>query len=480
MSLRTRTYLLFALAVTAGICAVVYWLRADMLPRYMEAQEDILADTAHVLATQIAATALVRREGDVTPSAALLADSLAPMHDRALQARISSLLKTDIGLRVYVTDRRGIVVFDSDNGRDYGEDYSEWRDVHRALQDEYGARTTQGDSLYPEGSAIYVAAPVYHQGAVVGAVGVGKSTRNAERFIVSAVERLVLTAAAVLVVALLLGAVLYHWLSQPLERLHSYAVALRSGRRQPPPKLGKDEVGRIGTAMTELRDALDGKQYIEQYVQSLAHELKSPTAAITGAAELLDADMPPADRERFIANIHSEAGRLEAIVRRVLELATLENQRGLQQSTPIALDALIADCIEAERPRAEARGVTLQRAGTESLIVEGDRFLLQQALSNLLANAVDFSPEGSAVTVSAQAEAGAVVVTVRDEGPGIPEYARERVFERFYSLPRADGRKSTGLGLAFVAEIADLHGGGVVLENLAEGGARAALRLPSG
>lgn len=480
MSLRGRTFLLFALAVIAGAVAVVVWLRADLLPRYMEAQEDILADTAHALATQLAATALVRRESGAVPSAALLADGFAPLHGTALRARISGLVKTDFGLRIYVTDAAGRVVYDSENGRDVGVDYSTWRDVNRALAGDYGARTTQGDFLHPDGATMYVAVPIRHRGAVVGAVGVGKSTRNAERFIVSAVERLALAAGGVLIVALLLGALLYDWLSRPLERLHAYAVSLRSGRRQTPPRLGKDEVGRIGTAMTELRDALDGKQYVEQYVQSLAHELKTPTAAITGAAELLEADMPEGDRARFIANMRNEAERLDTIVRRVLELATLENRRDLRAAESLSVDALIADSVDGAGAQAAARGVVIAIDGATGLTVRGERFLLQRAVSNLLANALDFAPPGSCVHVAACARDGGVAIVVRDQGPGVPEYARERVFDRFYSLPRADGRKSTGLGLAFVAEIAELHGGSVRLMPADGGGTVAELCVPGG
>lgn len=477
MSLRARFFLIFALAVTAGIVAVAVWLRADMLPRYMEAQEDTIADTAHVLATQVAANALVRHGGEIVASPALLADTFAPMHTRSVRARISSLLKTDIGLRIYVTDRRGVVIYDSEGGRDVGADYSRWRDVYHALRDEYGARTTKGDFLYPEGHSMYVSVPIYHGDRIVGALGVGKSTRNAERFIVAAVERLALISAGVLLTALLLGAMLHRWLSRPLERLHAYAVALRSGRREATPRLGNDDVGRIGDAMTELRDALDGKQYVEQYVQSLAHELKSPTAAIAGAAELLDEHMPASDRARFVHNIRRESQRVNDIVRRVLELASLEAQQGLKTIEAVSVSAVIEAAIAEQSVQAEARQVRVLVENDASLTVRGDSFLLHRALSNLLANAIDFSPEGAAVTVAARQQGQRVYITIRDHGPGIPGYARDRIFERFYSLPRTDGRKSTGLGLAFVAEIMALHGGSVVLDGDAQG-TTATVELP--
>jgi len=123
-------------------------------------------------------------------------------------------------------------------------------------------------------------------------------------------------------------------------------------------------------------------------------------------------------------------------------------------------------------------GVEL-RLGCASVAVRGDRQLLQEALANLVQNALEFSPRGSVVTLGVHAEDGQACVTVADGGPGVPEYALARVFERFYSLERpSSGRKSTGLGLSLVREIMHLHGGAVSLENRQEGGALATLRLP--
>jgi two-component system sensor histidine kinase CreC len=115
----------------------------------------------------------------------------------------------------------------------------------------------------------------------------------------------------------------------------------------------------------------------------------------------------------------------------------------------------------------------------DDLFVRGDPFLLHLALSNLVQNAIDFSPPGASVTVTGAREADQAVVRIADAGPGIPEFARERVFEKFFSLERpGTGKKSTGLGLNFVKEIAALHHGQVVLDNRREGGLCAVLSFP--
>jgi two-component system sensor histidine kinase CreC len=110
--------------------------------------------------------------------------------------------------------------------------------------------------------------------------------------------------------------------------------------------------------------------------------------------------------------------------------------------------------------------------------VRGDPLLLRQALGNLLDNAISFAPAHSALRLEAQREGDQVTIHVIDSGAGIPDYAAQRVFERFYSLPRPDGTRSTGLGLPFVREVAALHGGSAYVANGAGGGCRATLRLP--
>jgi len=115
----------------------------------------------------------------------------------------------------------------------------------------------------------------------------------------------------------------------------------------------------------------------------------------------------------------------------------------------------------------------------EPLLASGDAFLLQRAISNLLRNAIDFAPEHSTVEIAAREAGRQVELTVHDYGPGLPPFAQRRVFEKFFSTARPDsGKKGTGLGLAFVREVAALHGGSARLENHPEGGAVATLLLP--
>jgi two-component system sensor histidine kinase CreC len=149
----------------------------------------------------------------------------------------------------------------------------------------------------------------------------------------------------------------------------------------------------------------------------------------------------------------------------------------------VAIAPLVAEVAAAAGPSAMARGLRIEvgDAGAVSALVDGDAFLLQRAVANLVDNALDFSPPGGTVRIDVVAHARSCDVVVRDSGPGIPEYAESKVFEKFYSLPRpATAKKSTGLGLSFVKEIAELHRGRVTLKNGLDGGAVAALSLPLG
>ena len=148
---------------------------------------------------------------------------------------------------------------------------------------------------------------------------------------------------------------------------------------------------------------------------------------------------------------------------------------------PVALLPLLDELAHASHGVATQRGCRITVAASEDVTVEADPFLLRRAVSNLLDNALDFSPEGGHIELGLQVQGRWAQITVRDQGPGIPGYAQDKVFEKFYSLARPHTKKkSTGLGLSFVKEIASLHRGRIELGNRPESegtGAAAALWL---
>ena len=144
------------------------------------------------------------------------------------------------------------------------------------------------------------------------------------------------------------------------------------------------------------------------------------------------------------------------------------------------MNAIVAEALSAMSPLLERRGVRIERTGTGDAAFIGERFLVRQAVENILNNAVEFTPRGGVISVRISAGGDDhIELTVEDSGAGIPSYAEDRIFERFYSLKRPDtGKKSSGLGLSLVQEIMNLHGGTVTVRNRATGGAMAMLRFP--
>ncbi|MGV3571868.1 MAG: two-component system sensor histidine kinase CreC [Ramlibacter sp.] len=471
-SKRTRILLGILLVYVAGSAFLLYRVLADLDPRYRESAEESMVETAYLVAT------LVEQE---VRDGAIATERLRPLFDalyaKRFEARIYGVTKQKVELRVYVTDARGRVLFDS-TGRAAGADFSRWNDVVLALRGHYGARSTEGDD--PGGSVMYVAAPVRAGGAIVGAVSVGKPASSFRQFVAEARRKTILVGVFSAVGVLVLAAIVSLWLVRPFGLVTEYVRYVRTERRLNLRGLWRRGAGALRAAYQEMGDALAGRSYVADYVQTLTHELKSPLSAIRGAAELLeDPRMPAAERARFLANISRETARIQQVVDRMLELTALESRRALGTLAPVPLRPLLEELVAGAAPAAALRQVAVVLEPGDDAVVEGDAFLLRQAVSNLLENAVDFSPDGGEVRVALESSRRQAVVRVRDAGPGIPPYAQAKVFEKFYSLPRPHtGKKSTGLGLSFVQRIAALHRGGIALANHAEGGAVATLSLP--
>jgi two-component system sensor histidine kinase CreC len=182
--------------------------------------------------------------------------------------------------------------------------------------------------------------------------------------------------------------------------------------------------------------------------------MKSPLAAIRAASEILHDEPPAEDRARFLANIDSQSARLSAMIDKVLALAAVEYRQSLDRLEQVDLPAMLARLAADLAPRLERGQLRLEVQADANLRIAGNAFLLEQAVSNLLDNAIEFSPAGSSIELCARQAEGLLRIEVRDRGPGVPDFALSRVFDRFYSLPRPEGSRSSGIGLSFVREVA--------------------------
>ncbi len=477
MSKRNRIFIGILLAYVVGAGLLMYRQLIEIDPRYRESAEESLVETAQLLAAVVE---------QVSADGALQTEGLKPLfqsvYARRFKADIFGFEKTRVELRLTVVDRSGRVVFDSTN-RHVGEDHSKWNDIRLTLQGRYGARTTADTDGDPHTSVMFVAAPIRDRASdqIIGAVSVGKPVQSFGQFVEAARRKTLLVGVMSVAAVLLLALIVSVWLVRPFGLIADYVAYVRAQHSFDLPRLGRRALGALGAAYDEMRDALAGRNYVADYVQTLTHEVKSPLAAIRGAAELLQEPMADADRARFAANISRETERIQEVVDRMMELTALESRRRLAATAPVALLPLLRDLVASLQPVCAARGVRVELAGaaTADAHVEGDAFLLRRALANLIDNAIDFSPAGGVVTLSLVVHRRSVDICVRDHGPGIPDYAEGKVFEKFYSLARPrTQKKSTGLGLSFVKEIAELHRGRATLGNAADGGALAVLSLP--
>jgi signal transduction histidine kinase len=261
------------------------------------------------------------------------------------------------------------------------------------------------------------------------------------------------------------------------------------------PETGGDEVSSLARSVNEMAAQLEQRTHAldqsnrtrRQLLADVSHELTTPLAAIRGYIETLTmADVPLTDaaRQRYLRIVNDETERLEHIVGDLLDLARLEGGGGAWRTERVAVAQLLERALHRHEPALREKGVslrTVQESGVET--VTGDPNRLEQALQNLVANAIRHTPAGGVVTVQAAAAKKGIVLSVEDTGPGIAPEHLPRVFDRFYkvdaSRSAAGPDSGSGLGLSIVRAIVARHGGTVSATNVPGGGARFEILLPA-
>jgi two-component system, OmpR family, sensor histidine kinase ChvG len=360
-------------------------------------------------------------------------------------------------------------------------------EVKAALAGRYGAATrpTSGQRSVTLYSAIPVRDPA---GEVTGAVLVSQSTLRLRGALVDVrlgVFRVFLVS---VLAAVVLSLVVATTIARPLRRLADEARALvdRRGRL-----LGsfrsstrEDEIGDLARALEELTRRLAAHlRFIESFAADVSHEFKNPLAGIRGATELLSEVEDPADRARFLALVEREVARMERLLAGVRDITGIDAHLPAEPAPSVDLGALLAEVVESFRLRSGEGGprLALTTAG-EPAVVRASPERLAQLVGNVLDNALSFSPPGGTVTIDLAREGTFARLRVADQGPGIPEAHRERIFDRFFSWRPAGGKdEHSGLGLAIARAIAEGYGGSIAAVAASAspgGGARFEIRLP--
>ena len=356
-------------------------------------------------------------------------------------------------------------------------------ELRAALAGRYGAAShrTAGQRSITLTSAI----PIRHDGTVIGAVLVSQSTFRILQALYDVRLRVFEVVVASLVAAALLTALATMTIVRPLAQLRARASALAE-RRGPRPSgfpgsRRKDELGALARALDELTHRTnDHIRLLQSFAADVSHEFKNPIASIRTAAEMMaDADTE-ADRRRFLHLMTRDVDRLERLVSGLRDVAIVEEQIEHEATERVDLDRLLDEIVNRLQTIAQ-RGVTVAIVRDPAdHQTRGSRERLAQVFDNLLANALSFAPDGSAIEVGVAAGDGGTRITIDDSGPGIPEAHLQRVFDRFFTYRPAQGRGDhAGLGLAIAKQIVERYGGRITAANRSGGGARFEVNLPS-
>ena len=355
-------------------------------------------------------------------------------------------------------------------------------EIRQALSGSYGAATriTRGGQ---RSVTLYSALPVRNEGEVVGIVLVSQSTFHILRDLYEvrlAVFRYVVGAAGV---AAILSLMLSATISRPIEKLRSQAKTLvgRGGRLTGrfPGSSRLDEIGDLSRALSELSSRLEERmRFIESFAADVSHEFKNPLTSIRAAAEMLKDVEDPEERARFAGVVEREIARLERLLSTVREVTLVD--AGLEESETETVDLveLLKGLTGAQRYR--KRGIEIElEAPSTGIEVGAPGHRLAQVFENLLDNALGFTPDRARIRVELRTEGRQAVVRVEDQGPGVPQEHRERIFDRFFTYRPNDGRarEHTGLGLAIVKTVVERYGGSIALVDSSLGGAGFEVRL---
>jgi two-component system, OmpR family, sensor histidine kinase ChvG len=359
----------------------------------------------------------------------------------------------------------------------------------------------QGDTI------ISAAFPIQRLRTVRGVLQL--STQDGDIDDVIATERLNILAVfgAVTLIMLLVSLLMANTIAKPVERLAIGAERVRrsiKSRHQIPDFSSRgDEIGHLSSALREMTSALYNRiAAIESFAADVAHELKNPLTSLRSAVETLPRVKHEEARARLLAIIQHDVRRLDRLISDISDASRLDAELVKEDVEPVDMAQLVDAVVSLQKDirKPDEAAIELQMVkpkllkgirAADAFLVMGHDSRLGQVLTNLVDNARSFAPRGSTITVRVSRQGGDVVLDVEDEGPGVPEHALERIFERFYTdrPPEQGFGHNSGLGLSISRQIVEAHRGAITVDNLpappgaaagrASGGARFTVRLPA-
>lgn len=460
-SLQARLWLTYALVIGVVLCVVtlglvIYLLRNPVIDRQaylnLERVAEIIFNRPELI------DALQRRPGEVIEriDALVSVRALVLGADGSLIADSREQSATAFGpiVRRFLSQARGVL-------RD--QDGVAWLQVTRSL---------------PNGSRLVLVTPR------VGGRNLLTSQALREVLRDDLLPPLARAGGIALLVALALSFWIARWVSAPLQRMASATQQVAEERYQELPLDGPDEVRELAQAFNEMVARVQSSQQSQRdFIANVSHELKTPLTSIQGFAQaILDGavDTPQGNQEAARV-IHAEAGRMHRLVLDLLDLARFDAGTVNIERAPVELAGILRHVVERFNPMSEQLSVEINLQVASDLEILGDADRLTQVFNNLTENALKFSPAGGKVWLNARREGGWAVISVNDNGTGIPPEELPRIFERFYQTDksrRGGSGRGVGLGLAIAHEIVEAHAGSIAASNNSPQGTIFVVKLP--
>lgn len=392
-------------------------------------------------------------------------------------------------LAIYVTDKDGLLVLDS-RGLALGTDMLDADEVESALsgisdstsvitETVAGTKKARGAVIeyFLKSRFLNASNPIYSDnGEIIGSVVVVAPLIDlmGESYLVRFIFY-------IFVISLLFGFLGSYRISRNISRIQKYTSNLFSGEDVLMPDLN-NQFNKLARTIKDARADVELKDDVEQYIDTLAHELRTPITGIQLTAENLLSPMSDDQRKRFIENILESNKHMELLVNRLLDLSRIERREMLKNVETLNIKKVVNTVLKAPSrvKTLSDKDLKIDIQISSKATLKAEKILLEQAIGNIINNALDFSPSAGTISIKSSQTNAAISIIVLDDGPGIPPHVINKLFTRFFSVSRPDtGVRGNGLGLRFVRKIMKLHGGEVSLQNrFIQQGAEAKLRFP--
>lgn len=446
-SIFVRIWLTFALITLLSSSLALYYVQKTVRPSAKRVVEDSLVDTSvllsHIVADDVAD--LSKDELNQTLNAKLSHSFTNP--DEPLWYH----QKSKSTYHLYITDGTGVVIYDS-LGASVGMDFSRWNDVYLTLRGKYGARSTDIGGH----SVMYVASPIVSDGRIIGVVSVGKPTQTLIPYINKSTDEIIKIILTIMAITLATATLMAWWLRRSIDSVNRYTKGLAS--TAPPHFYLGRELNELMASIHAMKDTIENKAYVSEYVHTLTHELKSPLTAIRASSEILTDELTGAEREQFTGIILSQTDKLTALVDRLLTLAKIEQPTFKLTMSNVELDALIQTCLNQQSATLKQLGKTVQ-FDKSGICILADEFWLAQAVQNVIDNAIYYGK--SAIAIHTNQTETDTFIYIKNDSDTLDDFIIKRAFERYFSMGNTHRQKSTGLGLTLVKQVIELHGGAV-------------------